>query len=78
MNNERIMPWIDELPGVQTTEFPARRDAIAGLLSEAATLVSKADELRSKAYFAGCALEGDAKGRWSLEAVEQAKRRVGW
>nr|WP_238530857.1 stable inheritance protein KleA [Xanthomonas phaseoli] len=34
--------------------------------------------MRSKAYFAGCALEGDAKGRWSLEAVEQAKRRVGW
>lgn len=78
MNNDRIMPWVDELPGVQATEFPARRDAIAGLLNEAATLVHKADELRSRAYFAGCTLEGDAKGRWSLEAVEQAKRRVGW
>lgn len=78
MNNERIMPWVDVLPGVQATEFPARRDAIAGLLSEAATLVHKADEQRSKAYFGRCALEGDAKGRWSLEAVEQAKRRVGW
>lgn len=78
MSNERIMPWIDELPGVQTTEFPARRDAIAALLGEAAGLVRTADDLRSKAYFAGCALEGDAKGHWSIEAVEQAKRRVGW
>lgn len=78
MKYERIMPWVDELPGVQATEFPTRRDAIAELLSEAAELVRKADELRAKAYFAGCTLEGDAKGRWSLEAVEQAKRRVGW
>ncbi|OLL27287.1 protein kleA [Burkholderia sp. SRS-W-2-2016] len=77
MKNERIMSWIDELPGVQATEFPARRDAIAGLMNEAAELVRKADELRAQAYFAGCALEGDAKGHWSLEVVERAKRWVG-
>ena len=33
---------------------------------------------RGKAYFAGCSLEGQAKGHWSMEAVEQAKRRAGW
>lgn len=44
MNNERIMPWVDELPGVQATEFPTRRDAIAELLNEAADLVRKAVE----------------------------------
>ena len=37
-----------------------------------------AEELRGKAYFAGCSLEGQAKGHWSMEAVEQAKRRAGW
>ncbi|WP_322075523.1 stable inheritance protein KleA [Burkholderia cenocepacia] len=78
MNNERIMPWIDELPKAQTTDFPARRDAIAAMLAEAAELVRKADELRAKAYFAGCTLEGDARGQWSHATVEQAKRRAGW
>ena len=48
------------------------------MMAEAAELVRKADELRGKAYFAGCSLEGQAKGHWSMEAVEQAKRRVGW
>ena len=47
-------------------------------LEEAAELVCKAEELRGKAYFAGCSLEGQAKGHWSMEAVEQAKRRAGW
>ncbi|MEX3547641.1 MAG: stable inheritance protein KleA [Burkholderia sp.] len=78
MNKTRIMPWIDQLSGVATTDFPARRDQIAALLDEAAELSSKADELRAKAYFQGCTLEGDAKGKWSIEEVEQEKHRVGW
>ena len=48
------------------------------MMAEAAELVCKAEELRGKAYFAGCSLEGQAKGHWSMEAVEQAKRRAGW
>ncbi|MBV6831310.1 stable inheritance protein KleA [Xanthomonas euvesicatoria] len=78
MSNTKIMPWIDELEGAAATNFPARRDEIAALLTEAAELVRKAEELRGKAYFAGCSLEGEAKGHWSMAAVEQAKRRVGW
>jgi hypothetical protein len=78
MSNNRIMPWIDELPNAWKTDFPARRDAIADLLNEAAELVRKADALRAQAYFAGCTLEGEAKGHWSLDTVEQAKRRAGW
>ena len=60
------------------TDFPARRDEIAAMMAEAAELVCKAEELRGKAYFAGCSPGGQARaiGRW--EAVEQAKRRAGW
>ena len=78
MSDNKIMPWIDELEGAAATEFPARRDEIAAMMAEAAELVCKAEELRGKAYFAGCSLEGQAKGHWSMEAVEQAKRRAGW
>jgi hypothetical protein len=78
MSDNRIMPWVDELPGVQVTDFPARRDQIAALMDEAAELVKQAEALRAKAYYSGCALEGDAKGKWSMEQVEQAKRRAGW
>ncbi|CAE6823610.1 hypothetical protein R69658_05964 [Paraburkholderia aspalathi] len=78
MSDNRIMPWVDELPGVQVTDFPARRDQIAALMDEAAELVKQAEALRAKAYYSGCTLEGDAKGKWSMEQVEQAKRRAGW
>jgi Uncharacterized KorC regulated protein A len=78
MSNTRIMPWVDDLPGVQVTDFPARRDQIAALMDEAGALVKQADASRAKAYFSGCTLEGDAKGKWSNEQVEQAKRRAGW
>jgi hypothetical protein len=77
MSDNKIMPWIDELEGAAATDFPARRDEIAAMMAEAAELVCKAEELRGKAYFAGCSLEGQAKGHWSMEAVEQAKRRAG-
>ena len=72
----KIMPWIDELPEAAKTDFPARRDEIGALLDEAAELVRKAEELRAKAYFTGCTLEGDAKAHWSGQAVEEAKARV--
>ena len=35
-------------------------------------------ELRAKAYYAALSLEGDAKGKWGYEEVEQAKRRADW
>jgi hypothetical protein len=54
----KIMPWIDELPEAAKTDFPARRDGIVAMLDEAAELVRKAEELRAKAYFTGCTLEG--------------------
>lgn len=76
--SDKVMPWIDELPNVAATNFPARRDEIAELMSKAAELVRQAEELRAKAYFAGCALEGEAKGHWSEEDVRRAKARTGW
>ena len=78
MSKNKIMPWVDALPNVEATDFQARRDQIEATTAEAAELVCKAEELRGKAYFAGCSLEGQAKGHWSMEAVEQAKRRAGW
>ena len=78
MSKNKIMPWVDALPNVEATDFQARRDQIEATMAEAAELVCKAEELRGKAYFAGCSLEGQAKGQWSMEAVEQAKRRAGW
>lgn len=30
MSDNKIMPWIDELEGAATTDFPARRDEIKG------------------------------------------------
>ncbi len=78
MSDNKIMHWIGELEGAAATDFPGRRDEIAGRRAEADELVCKAEELRGKAYFAGCSMEGQAKGHWSMEAVEQAKRRAGW
>ena len=74
----KIMPWIDELPEAAKTDFPARRDEIGALLDEAAELVRKAEELRAKAYFTGCTLEGDARAQWSDKDVLRAKARVRW
>ena len=48
------------------------------VMAEAAELVKQAEELRGKAYFAALSLEASAKGEWSSQAVEQAKRSVGW
>jgi len=72
MSKNKIMPWVDALPNVEATDFQARRDQIE------AELVKQAEELRGKAYFAALSLEASAKGEWSSQAVEQAKRSVGW
>lgn len=74
--SKKIMPWLDVLPQFQQTGYPQRRDEIEGLMAEAAWLSRRAEELRSKAYFASLRLEGDAKARWTVEAVEDAKRSV--
>jgi len=74
---EKIMTWVDELPGAASTDFPAKRDEIAKMMDEAAELTRKADELRGRAYFAACSLEGEARGVFTFEQVEQAKQRAG-
>ena len=73
---KKIMPWIDQLKEVETTDFPARRDRIAALMSQAAQPSSNAAHLLAEAYVEGCKLEGDAKAHWSLKAIEQAQRRT--
>ncbi|WP_241352595.1 stable inheritance protein KleA [Burkholderia cenocepacia] len=84
MSKNKIMPWVDALPNVEATDFQARRDQIEATMAEAAEaaeaaeLVKQAEELRGKAYFAALSLEASAKGEWSSQAVEQAKRSVGW
>ncbi|UKI12072.1 stable inheritance protein KleA [Variovorax paradoxus] len=75
MSKNKIMPWVDALPNVEATDFQARRDQIEATMAE---LVKQAEELRGKAYFAALSLEASAKGEWSSQAVEQAKRSVGW
>lgn len=72
----KIMPWIDAMPGVDATDFPAQRDQVAAMMNEAADLARKAEALRAKAYFVGCSLEGNAKVHWSIEVVERAKARI--
>ncbi|WP_417519344.1 stable inheritance protein KleA [Marinobacter sp.] len=76
MTNSKIMFWIDALPNVATTDFIARRDSIADTMAEVQELEKRAGKLREEAYFASLKLEGDAKGVWSVEVVEQAKYRT--
>ena len=73
---KKIMPGIDQLKEVETTDFPARRDRIAALMSQAAQPSSNAAHLLAEAYVEGCKLEGDAKAHWSLKEIEQAQRRT--
>lgn len=80
MNQQRIMPWIDLLPEVVTTDLQQRRDTIQELTRQAAEathkaqlLARQAEQFRERANLAACALEGDAKGKYSVEAVEKAK-----
>ena len=81
--SNKIMPWIDELPNVEATNFQARRDEIVATVSKWTELLSQgkqkeSDAARAQAYSACCKLEGDAKARWSPQEVEQAKARIGW
>lgn len=80
MKQQRIMPWIDLLPGIGATDLQCRRDTIQELTRQAAEATHKALELtrqaqllRERANLAACTLEGDAKGKFSAEAVEKAK-----
>ncbi|AGS40925.1 stable inheritance protein KleA [Cycloclasticus zancles] len=78
MTNSKIMSWVDALPNVAATDFTTRRDSIADKMAEAQELEQRAGKLREEAYFASLKLESDAKGEWSIEAVEQAKHRAGF
>jgi hypothetical protein len=80
MKRQRIMAWIDLLPGVALTDLQERRDTIQELARQAAEathnaqiLTRKAAQLRERASMSACKLEGDAKGRFSAEGVEKAK-----
>lgn len=78
MNTRKVMPWIDMLADVETTDFPARRDQIAALMQQARKPGSPlAAHLLAEAYVQGCKLEGDAKARWSIKEIEQAQRSAG-
>lgn len=77
----RIMAWIDLLPEVGRTDLQERRDTIQELTRQAAEATQKAQlltrqaqQLRERANLAACALEGEAKGKFSAEGVEKAKR----
>jgi len=76
-SNNKIMPWIDILPGVEETNFQQLRDAVAANVAEADELVRKAEALRSESYFASCAIESDAKVCWSIQMVDVAKHAAG-
>ncbi|EFI8498302.1 protein kleA [Escherichia coli] len=76
----KIMPWIDVLPDVATTDLQARRDIIQELALQAAEATHKAliftrqaENLRTRAHLAAYALEGEAKNRFTADDVEQAK-----
>lgn len=82
----KVMAWIDALPGVEATTFPAERDAIAELLREADAMEAKAaelvaeaaeyrrrsDVLHGRAYRGACLLRGSADAHWTPEIVHAA------
>ncbi len=39
MSKQAIMSWVDALPGVEKTDFQAKRDEIAALVKQAEELV---------------------------------------
>ena len=47
--SKKIMPWIDAMPSVDATDFPAQRNQIAAMMDEATELARKAEALRAKA-----------------------------
>lgn len=71
---KKIMPWIDVLPNVESTDFQARRDKIEAMAMRAQQPSNSMVHLLGEAYFQACKLEGDAKAHWSLKEVEQAQR----
>lgn len=80
MSKKGIMPWMDFLPGVGETDFLTRRDGVTNLAMQAAAVRAKAheflreaDRLSGLAAYEACALEGMAKGYFSVCAVEKAK-----
>lgn len=73
---KKIMPWIDLLTEVESTNFPARRDRIASLMTQAAQPSMNAAHYLAEAYVEGCKLEDDAKVHWSILEIEQAQRRT--
>lgn len=80
---DKIMPWIDVLPGVARTDLRERRDTIQELTRQAAEatyqalkLTRHAERLRERANHAAMALEGDAKDQYLAEGVEKAKMMI--
>ena len=75
--SDKFMPWIDELPNVDSAVV-ARRDAIAAKLNEADSLMQKVERLRIEAMRESSELEESAKQRWSFDEIDLAKFRAGF
>ncbi|MGP5477601.1 stable inheritance protein KleA [Pseudomonas helleri] len=80
MTQQRIMPWIDLLPGGGSPDLQQRRESIGTLIRAAAEatydanlLLRRAEELRVRARLDASALEGYVKGQFDADIVEKAK-----
>lgn len=74
--NDKFMPWIDELPNVDSAVV-ARRDVIAAKLRQADALMQKVERLRIEAMRESSELEASTKQRWSFNEIDLAKFRAG-
>jgi transposase InsO family protein len=73
--DQNIMPWLDLLPEVGAPLI-IRREAIARKTAEAERLEAQAAELRAEAYRDALALESTARGLWTADQIDAAKRRT--
>lgn len=71
-----VLAWVDLLPEV-TPALKAMRDEVRKTVAEADELAAQAAKLREQAYFAALKVEATARGTWTEEAIERAKRLAG-
>ena len=73
--DQNIMAWLDFLPEVGASLI-VRREAIARKIAEAGRLEAQTAELRAEAYREALALESAARGLWTPDEIDAAKRRT--
>lgn len=83
MTKQKIMPWLDLLPGGDAADLQQRRESIRALTRQAADatfmatlLTRQAEQLRARASSEACSLEREVRGRFSADAVEKAKKNL--